>query len=94
MWWRCPNEDSSPLIITIEVEIGSSLKYELKVALQQDLSVDLNIEHTMCLQFARSLSFAFMFNMSHSCLNWERKKPGRNLTAAIQQIHGKFLGQA
>lgn len=90
MWWRCPNEDSNPLVITIEVETSSSLKYELKVALQQVLSVELNIEHTTHLQLAHIYvpHVTFLFKMS-----WG-KKPARNLTAAIQQIHGKFLGLA
>lgn len=74
MWWRCPNEDSSPLIITINIETSSSLKYELKVALQQVLSVELNTEHTTCLQLAHSLSFMFMFNPSLSCLKQVRER--------------------
>lgn len=78
MWWRHPNEDSSHLTITTEVETSSSLKYELKLAVQQVLSVELNIEHTTRLQFAHSLSFTFMFNLSHSYLKWvgERNQPG------------------
>lgn len=88
MWWRCPNEDSSPLIITIEVETSSSLKYELKVTLQQVLSVELNTECTMCLQFAHSLSFTFMFNLPHSCLKQVRE---RNQTETWLLPSSKFM---
>jgi len=69
------------------------LKYELKVALQQILSVKLNTEHAKHLQFTRSSSFrdghfTCLFKMS-----WG-KKPARNLPAAIQQVHGKYPGDA